>query len=205
MNRHYVLDFDGTLINTDVYWEWIVKQLLKFGHEEQKIRLAGENLFSLGYTVEQHALDLGLDAKQAREMAQRDRQHVHEHHVSLVFSDVNPFLSRYKGAQKSVLTFGDKNHQTRRVVASGLGAHIPDIRIATAQNSKASQLAALVEYSSVPIIFIDDDLHQLEKVHQKGLPVDLIRMRRPEQRNSLDDHELDNEAWRVIGSLSELE
>lgn len=205
MSRHYVLDFDGTLIDTDVYWDWIVQQFLELGHEEQIIRLAGENLFPVGYTVEQHALDLGMDTKQAREIAQLDRQHVEENHASLIFSDVNLFLSRYEGAQKSVLTFGDKNHQTRRVVASGLSTHIPDIRIATAQHSKASQLVALVEHSSVPITFVDDDLHQLEKVHQKGLPIDLVRMRRPGQRKSIDDHELDDEAWRVIRSLDEIE
>jgi len=203
MSRHFALDFDGTLIDTDVYWEWVVEQFLGFGHEERTVRAAGEKLFPLCYTVVQHARDLGMDEASAQQLAEHARKHVREGHASLIFPDVPTFFSNTEHMEKSVLTFGDHEHQTERVLASGIP--ISQIHVATSEYSKAAHLTNLVNHSSVPITFIDDDTHQLQGVHQAGLPVDLIRMRRPGQRKSKDEHPLDNEAWRVIESLNELE
>jgi FMN phosphatase YigB (HAD superfamily) len=203
MSRHFVLDFDGTLIDTDVYWEWVVKQFLGFGHDEEEVRLAGEKLFPVCYTVEQHALDLGMSNEQAKQMWDHVRAHVEKNHASLVFPDVAPFLSRLEGT-KSVMTFGHREHQTHRVQASGLVPPITDIYIATLENSKAAQLARMVDIS-MPITFVDDDVEQLAMVQEQGLSIDLVRIRRPGQRKSKDDHKLDHEAWRVIESFDELE
>lgn len=204
MSKHFVLDFDGTLINTDVYWEWIVSQFLGIGQNEQMIREAGERLFPVGYTVVQHAQGLGLHEALVQELTQRAREHVSEHHASLIFSDVPSFFSRFVDAEKSILTFGDREHQIERIRASGIHSSISKIRTASNELPKAMQLKDLAQESSLPVVFIDDDLDQLMGAHQARLPIELIRMRRDGQRKSKDDHKLDNEAWRVIRSFDEL-
>ena len=160
-------------------------------------------MFPVCYTIEQHALDLGLSEEQANELEANALKHVVEGHATLVFPDVVPFLSRVNG-KKSVMTFGHKQHQTHRVQASGLLPPISDIHIATLEDSKAAQLARMIDIS-MPITFVDDDADQLAMVHEQNLPIELIRMRRPGQRKSVDEHELDDVAWRVIQSFDELQ
>ncbi len=205
MSRHFVLDFDGTLIDTDVYWQWIIQQFLELGHDEQKIREVGEKLFPLRYTVFHHASNMGMDDHAAKALAQRARAHVLDHHASLIFPDVEGFFDRNTDAEKSVLTFGDESHQTERVVASGLESYLKAIQIASPEVSKAALLAEMLKYTTLPVMFVDDDVEQLGMVHEQGLPIELIRMRRPGQRKSVVDHELDHKAWRVIESFDELE
>lgn len=205
MSRHFVLDFDGTLINTDVYWEWVSNQFLALGVEMERVKVVGEALFPFRYTVAQHATNLGLEPDVIQDVTQRSLQYIQEHHANLLFPDVIPFLKRFAHVEKSVLTFGDEENQMTRVIASGLQPHVQDIRVATPENSKAVLLTQLMETATVPIVFIDDDVEQLMSVYQADLPVELIRMRRPGQRKSIVDHELDDQSWRVIRSLSELE
>ena len=59
--------------------------------------------------------------------------------------------------------------------------------------------------SETPHLFVDDNPSELLRVHESGLPVELVRMRREGQRHAKDDHELDDQVWRVIRSLNELE
>ena len=202
MSRQFVLDFDGTLIDTDVYWAWVIDRFVEHGLDAQRVREVGERLFPKAYSVIQHARDLGLTEVQAQELAMQNRKYVEENHASLVFPDVVPFLFRVEG-RKRILTFGHKEHQTQRVYASGLVPPITDIHIATVDDSKAAQLARIID-GSFPMIFIDDDVHQLAMVHEAGLPIELVRMRRPGARNSIIEHDLDHKAWRVIESFEEL-
>jgi FMN phosphatase YigB (HAD superfamily) len=205
MSKHYVLDFDGTLIDTDVYWKQVQKVFQVIGADPTKIIPTGEALFEKIYSVEQHARDLELPYDRVTEAIQKVNELVESGHPLLVFDDVKPFLLRTVDADKSVLTHGHPIYQKDRVQACQLGSSIGRILTSSQQRTKADHLEELMESVCVPTVFVDDDLHQLIKVHERKLLIDLVRMRRPGQRKSKDDHGLDHKAWRVIESFDELE
>ncbi|MBI4257084.1 hypothetical protein HY626_03450 [Candidatus Uhrbacteria bacterium] len=205
MSRHYVLDFDGTLFDTDTYYMWIVGQFVDRGVDAQCVRVAAEELFLEGYTVERHARQLRLAEHVVQNIVEQNRLYIQQQHPPLVFSDVTAFFLRFKEAEKSILTFGDNVFQRERVLASGLNTYISEVRVASPEESKASHLITLVESSFFPIVFIEDDPHQLVAVHEANLPVELIRMRREGQAKAKHDHPLDHQAWRVIRSFDELQ
>ncbi len=205
MSRHFVLDFDGTLIDTDTYWNWISGQFLAFGCETEQVKDAAERLFPLRYSVRQHAIDLGLSADLVEEVTRRAHTFVGQSHAQLLFDDVAEFFKRTPSPRVSILTFGDEEHQTTRVVATGLQSHVRDIYVASPERTKATVLQEMADRVSLPLVFVDDDVGQLAQVYDSGLPLTLVRMRRPNQSKSAVEHDLDHHAWRVIESLDELE
>lgn len=205
MSRHYVLDFDGTLFDTDVLWEWVVTRFVKEGFEETGVRSAGLQLFLEEYTVGRHAVVLGLSEEQANAVSDEFDQMTLITSPSLVYQDVFPFLESVPRKKKSILTFGHPGFQREKIQAAKIDQHVGEIRIASPEYRKVKHLEELLLKQLLPVVFIDDNPHELASVHEAGLPVELVRMRRPGARNSVVDHELDDQAWRVIRSLSELE
>ncbi len=204
MSRHYVLDFDGTLFDTDVLWRWLVDRFTREGLDAEVVRDVGEQLFSLEYTVERHARDLGLMEGVFRPIVEEFDEVTRSTSPSLVYQDVFPFLEAMPVETKSVLTFGHPKFQREKIAAAKVDQHVGEIRIAGPDYRKVKHLEELLAVLTIPITFIDDNPHELVAVHEAGLPVELIRMRRDGARHSVVDHELDNQAWRVVRSFEEL-
>lgn len=205
MSRHYVLDFDGTLFDTDVLWRWLVDRFTREGLDAEVVRDVGEQLFSLEYTVERHARDLGLMEGVFRPIVEEFDEVTRSTSPSLVYQDVFPFLEAMPVETKSVLTFGHPKFQREKITAAKVDQHVGEIRIAGPDYRKVKHLEELLAVQTIPITFIDDNPHELVAVHEAGLPVELIRMRRDGARHSKIDHSLDDKAWRVIRSFDELE
>jgi FMN phosphatase YigB (HAD superfamily) len=205
MSRHYVLDFDGTLFDTDVLWEWVVARFVKEGFESRNVREVGQQLFFEEYTVGRHATALELSEDRIGIISNEFDQVTQTTSPSLVYQDVFPFLEALPIDSKSILTFGHPAFQCEKIQASKIDQHVGEIRIASPVYRKTKHLEELLSKQLLPIVFVDDNPHELAAVHEAGLPVELIRMRREGARNSVIDHELDDQAWRVIRSLDELE
>ena len=205
MSRHFVLDFDGTLFDTDVLWKWVVDRLVREGIKEDRVREVGQELFSVEYTLERHAKELGLEEVVVRPMVEEFGQVTLATSPSLVYQDVFPFLETIPLQTKSILTFGHPDFQKEKIRAAKVEPHVSEVRVAGPEYRKTKHLEEMLESTDVPLLFVDDNPYELAAVHEAGLPVELIRMRREGARHSALDHELDDQAWRVTRSLDELE
>jgi len=202
MTRHYVLDFDGTLFDTEMFWKWIVERFTREGLEREVVRDLGEQLFPLKYTVEKHARGLGLVEETVRSIVEEFDEVTRSTSPSLVYPDVLSFLN---GRPSTILTHGEEAFQKFKIASAGLDGRIGGVRIAGPEYRKVKHLEEMLAMSETPHLFVDDNPKELLRVHEAGLPVELVRMRREGQRHAKDDHELDDQVWRVIRSLNELE
>ncbi|NQV90768.1 HAD family hydrolase [Candidatus Uhrbacteria bacterium] len=205
MSKHFVLDFDGTLFNTDVLWQWIINRFSQEGLEWDSIINEGEKLFAQAYTVERHARKMGLDDVLSQKISNEFDLVTDQESSALVYPDVIPFLEDFPIENKSILTFGEEVFQKAKIKAAKIDSRIGSIRIAGPEYQKTKHLKELLEIVEHPILFIDDNPRELLAAHEAGLPIELVRMRRPGARHALNDHEMDSEVWRVISSLAELE
>ena len=203
MSPHFVLDFDSTLFDTSALWNAWRNMLEELGYEEEQIREIADRLIPEGFTPREHALRLGVNGKTLETALASLNAFTQQTAPHLLYSDVVPFIQAH--APSTILTFGDSGYQLEKIHASGLHAHVDDIRMANSFRGKALQLGEMFQADAVtPLVFVDDSLGELEAVHASALPITLVRMKRPGQRRSLETHPLDHEAWRVIESLEEL-
>lgn len=202
MSRHYVLDFDGTLYDTEVLWRRWAEVLVALGVDYGRADETAIELFHRGFTLSDHASLLGIEGEKQERLVKAFEDWVQEVGAGIVYQDVSTFL---QGKHSTILTHGEEAFQRLKIFASGLGQHVKDIRIAGPDYRKAKHLAQMLESTDTPLLFVDDNPSELAAVHEAGLPVELVRMRREGARHSILDHELDDQAWRVIRSLDELE
>lgn len=205
MSKCYALDFDGTLFDIEVVWQGIVDRFVQEGLVVESVIEKGESLFSEGYSIRKHAQRVGLNNDSVEKITQELEQTLSEKGTTLVYPDVVPFLLSIPLELKSILTFGEEVFQKTKIRAANLESHIGNIRIAGPEYHKTAHLKEMLEVVEHPLVFIDDNPRELLAVHNAGIPVDLVRIRRKGARHAQSDHELDNEAWRVIQSFDELE
>lgn len=204
MSSHYVLDFDGTLFQTDVLWHWLMDRFTQEGLDSERVRSVGEKLFSLGYTAELHARELELQEETVRSIVREFDKVTMSTSPSLVYQDVIPFLETMPTEVKSILTFGEAEFQKGKIRAANLDRCVGEIRIAGPEYRKLKHINELLTAKNTTLIFVDDNPLELLSIYKAGLPVELVRMRRENARHTRDDHELDHRAWRVIRSFEEL-
>ena len=200
---HYIYDFDGTLFATQMLWEAWVDALVEFNLTPEQIIAEGEKLIPIGFSLESHAQCLGLEGKAVDKVISKFNSVMKDKGPELVFPDVMPFLTENEDDTHSVLTFGDADFQAQKIELSGIGDKLEDINFARPDKTKSDYLRELVEMSSEPIVFIDDNPRTLLDVHDKGLPITLIRMVREGERHK-EPHECDGDLWQCISSLDEI-
>lgn len=202
MSRHFVLDFDGTLYDTEVLWRRWADDLAALGIDERRADETANELFHRGFTLVGHASMVGIEGKKQERLVKAFEDWVQEVGAGVVYQDAPAFL---QGRPSTILTHGEEAFQRLKISASGLGQYVKDIRIAEPDYRKAKHLTQMLESTDTPLLFVDDNPSELAAVHEAGLPVELVRMRREGARHSGLDHELDDVAWRVIRSLDEIE
>lgn len=204
--RHYVYDFDSTLYATQRMWDVWSGMLATAGFDRAAVFESYQRIVPSGYSPRKHAASLGVDDTLARDLVGRFNVILSDESPSLLFGDVAPFLeARRHTATHSILTQGDEEHQWEKMRASGVDRLLPNVVITKPDGLKVEHLADMLDKDSMPITFIDDNPHHLLPAYQNGLPITLIRMKRPGETLAAAPHELDDVAWRVISSLDELD
>jgi len=205
---HYVYDFDSTLYATMRLWERWVDIIRRYGYATPDLTTVEKGInesLNLPFTPRRHGEFIGMASPHLDDAVREQDADVRLLGSSLVFDDVVPFLRNRHGAHRqSLLTFGDREYQIEKIDASGIRGLVGDIHIAGLDRGKAEILRELVERGSEPITFIDDHTRHLQFVHDAGLPVEIVRMRRPGEPHTPDEHPLDGIGWRVVSSLDEL-
>jgi FMN phosphatase YigB (HAD superfamily) len=204
MKKHFVLDFDFTLFDTGRHWNDWLTRLEGVGISRERALSSGESLFGEGYTLIGHGERLGLSKEVLDNLITDFDEFTQSEGEKLVYKDVFPFLSRNDSlCEVSILTFGAPSYQHYKINASGLLKHVPKVRLADLNNMKAKQLGEM-DLENKEIVFVDDNPIELVRVHESGLPVELVRMKRHGARHAKDEHPLEGKAWRTIESFDEL-
>jgi FMN phosphatase YigB (HAD superfamily) len=131
---------------------------------------------------------------------------------SYVFEDVVPFVGLHENDKLSVLSFGNKVFQEKKVKSSKIQNYIPDIVITG--KTKAEALADIFKENNnllkEKVLFLDDRAEQISEVKKMFPDVATILIKRPEGRyqdmkkDEYCDFEAHNlqEAQAIIKSLT---
>lgn len=184
---HYFLDFDRTLFDTPAFKKAIrvrptVLQLLRefkevireaFGPSTQKTRL---RIFNRTW---------GTFLSHGRFAFTPDQL------KGFLYPDVAPFLATHSA---TVVTYGVRAFITAKVTAAL--TDLPLTEVIYTSRKKGRTIRKLCEKVGGPCTFIDDAHFQLESVARYCPDIDVIEMRRDDQKG--------DGRWRVIRSLDEL-
>lgn len=167
------LDFDGTLFNTDKFYQDYLKLLQEYNIDELTInnirpKLFKSSLFNLdiltNYLVKEYNLDNNILARVNN-----------LYNSSYVFKDVIPFLEKYNNLEINLLTYGDYNYQLKKIEGSNLKKYFKNIIITDKDKSKLN-----LDYQTN--LFIDNNPSEIKKFLEVSNQV--IRIRREEDKYS---------------------
>src|SRR3989338_6523507 len=203
---HLILDFDFTIYRVGVLYEKWKRLFAGMEMDWQAFDQHAHDLFWEGFTAEKHARRLGIPERQIAKLVREHLKDIETESPSLLYEDVVPFFEKHEGAhRRTILTHGDPEYQDLRIQASGVGALVDDIRIATPTMRKRDHLRELVEANGEPLLFVDDNPNELVHIHEAGLPITLVRMNRGEGHYAEVKHEGDQNKWSCVSNLEELE
>ena len=172
------LDFDGTLFNTDKFYQDYLVILNKYNISSFKIEKMKKELF----TNRRFNLDILTDYIISKYNIKNLKQEVESlYNNSYVFEDVILFLEKYKNYNLILLTLGDIDYQNRKIESSNLSKYFQDIIITDGDKSQLD-----INYKDN--LFIDNNPKELIKFQNNGGKI--IRIRRIEDKYSVID--LDN-------------
>lgn len=172
------LDFDGTLFNTDKFYQDYLVILNKYNISSFEIDEMKKELF----TNRKFNLDILTDYIISKYNIKNLKQEVESlYNNSYVFEDVIPFLEKYKNYNLILLTLGDIDYQNRKIEGSKLSKYFQDIIITDVDKSQLD-----IDYKDN--LFIDNNPKELIKFQNNGGKI--IRIRRIEDKYSVID--LDN-------------
>lgn len=172
------IDFDGTLFNTDKFYQDYLTILNKYNISSFEIEKMKKELFK----NKRFNLDILIDYIIGKYNIKNLKQEVETlYNNSYVFEDVIPFLEKYKNYNLILLTLGDIDYQNRKIESSKLSKYFQDIIITDVYKSQLD-----INYKDN--LFIDNNPKELIKFQNKGGKI--IRIRRIEDKYSLID--LDN-------------
>ena len=172
------IDFDGTLFNTDKFYQDYLTILNKYNISSFEIEKMKKELFK----NKRFNLDILIDYIIGKYNIKNLKQEVETlYNNSYVFEDVIPFLEKYKNYNLILLTLGDIDYQNRKIESSKLSKYFQDIIITDVYKSQLD-----INYKDN--LFIDNNPKELIKFLNKGGKI--IRIRRIEDKYSLID--LDN-------------
>lgn len=172
------IDFDGTLFNTDKFYQDYLTILNKYNISSFEIDEIKKELF----TNRRFNLDILTDYIISKYNIKNLKQEVESlYNNSYVFEDVIPFLEKYKNYNLILLTLGDIDYQNRKIESSNLSKYFQDIIITDVDKSQLD-----IDYKDN--LFIDNNPKELIKFQNNGGKI--IRIRRIEDKYSVID--LDN-------------
>ena len=172
------IDFDGTLFNTDKFYQDYLAILNNYNISSFKIDEMKKELF----TNRRFNLDILTDYIISKYNIKNLKQEVESlYNNSYVFEDVIPFLEKYKNYNLILLTLGDIDYQNRKIESSNLSKYFQDIIITDVDKSQLD-----INYKDN--LFIDNNPKELIKFQNNGGKI--IRIRRIEDKYSVID--LDN-------------
>ena len=109
------IDFDGTLFNTDKFYQDYLDILNKYNISSLEIDEMKKELF----TNRRFNLDILTDYIISKYNIKNLKQEVEFlYNNSYVFEDVIPFLEKYKNYNLILLTLGDIDYQNRKIESS---------------------------------------------------------------------------------------
>lgn len=167
------LDFDGTLFNTDKFYQDYLNLFQEYGLDEDlinniKLELFKTTKFNLdiltNYLVKKYNLDNNILLKVNN-----------LYNSSYVFKDVIPFLEKYKNLEINLLTYGEYNYQLKKIDGSNLKKYFKDIIITDKDKSKFN-----LDYQNN--LFIDNNPTEIKKFLE--VTKNVIRIRREEDKYS---------------------
>jgi len=202
---HIVLDFDGTLYNTEQLWNDWLDRIVDQGIDRDEAAEIGEQLFGVGFTLREHAEQAGIAGDELDQLVSDFELYTEEESERLLFNDVKTFIDQHKKkCTFSILTFGDPDYQHFKINAAGLDDLIDVIHIARPERKKHLHLKELLSEHE-EILFVDDSPRELEAVRDADLSIKLVRMIRPDSRHTIESHADDGVAWQTVTELSEIE
>ena len=167
------LDFDGTLFNTDKFYQDYLNLFQEYGLDEDlinniKLELFKTTKFNLdiltNYLVKKYNLDNNILLKVNN-----------LYNSSYVIKDVIPFLEKYKNLEINLLTYGEYNYQLKKIDGSNLKKYFKDIIITDKDKSKLN-----LDYQNN--LFIDNNPTEIKKFLE--VTKNVIRIRREEDKYS---------------------
>lgn len=124
--------------------------------------------------------ELGLDAKKLTDLVNCFIADM----SSYVFGDVENFVSTFGGENISVISFGEKEFQTKKIKNSNIEKLIKNIVVT--DESKSHEISKiLVQYPIVKgenIFFLDDRIEQIREIKERFPSIITIFIKRPEGR-----------------------
>ena len=172
------IDFDGTLFNTDMFYQDYLTVLNKYNISSLEIDEMKKELFA----NRRFNLDILTNYIISKYNIKKLKQEVESlYNNSYVFEDVIPFLEKYKNYNLILLTLGDVDYQNRKINGSRLSKYFQDIIITDVDKSQLG-----INYKDN--LFIDNSPKELIKFQNRSGKV--IRIRRIEDKYSVID--LDN-------------
>ena len=170
------LDFDGTLFNTDKFYQDYLDLLKEYKINKDIIDKEKENLFK------NSLFNLDTLTKQLINKYNLDKVVFDKvnnlYNNTYVFQDVIPFLEKNKTKKIYLLTYGEYNYQIKKINGSKLSKYFQDIIITDKDKSKLN-----LDYKNS--IFIDNNPSEIEKFLKVSNNV--IRIRRREDKYSKID------------------
>lgn len=167
------LDFDGTLFNTDKFYQDYLNLFQEYGLDEDlinniKLKLFKTTKFNLdiltNYLVKEYNLDNNILLKVNN-----------LYNSSYVFKDVIPFLEKNKNLEINLLTYGEYNYQLKKIKGSNLKKYFKDIIITDKDKSKLN-----LDYQNN--LFIDNNPNEIKNFLE--VTKNVIRIRRKEDKYS---------------------
>ena len=172
------IDFDGTLFNTDKFYQDYLDILNKYNISSLEIDEMKKELF----TNRRFNLDILTYYIISKYNIKNLKQEVEFlYNNSYVFEDVIPFLEKYKNYNLILLTLGDIDYQNRKIESSNLSKYFQDIIITDVDKSQLD-----INYKDN--LFIDNNPKELIKFQNRGGKI--LRIRRIDDKYSVID--LDN-------------
>jgi FMN phosphatase YigB (HAD superfamily) len=179
-----ILDFDDVLFDNTAGLKQALAKIFKkhkadFWGIYSKIRTAKG-----GYSLKKHFVLLkrknkAIDIKGIKE----DTGKLLLNTRQFLFPDVLDFLKAFKKHTLILLSWGDKKFQKRKIY--GLGQEFVSLfdKIITGPTEKAKVLSKILKlYESRPVVFIDNDIQELESIKSGFKDIVLIRLERSASR-----------------------
>lgn len=206
------LDLDHTLLDTDGWWwKFVPERIAALGIPEAQWFTAYEQVWKTGYSLEKHIATLAAERVEIPEQLLFETIFYSFGALpSFLFLDVVSFLERAGEAGWSayLLSFGNRDWQSRKVEALGLRKFFHDVLLTEAELDKAAQILGVVSgYQQV--VFVDNNPKELDAVRQRVPGTATYRMNRvPDEYLSFAGQEEERrymEARRYVGIPSSFE
>lgn len=197
MKKIYI-DFDGTLFDTDKFYEDFLGICFKYKLNKEKIDLANKLLFPESYLFNMDKLiDYLIKEYNISFSFKNEVNNLFSN--KYVFPDVISSLEVLKNKYELIiLTYGEYNYQNKKIEKSSLKDYFKDIII----TDKIKSTLDNVDYKNS--IFIDNNPKEIKRFIEVG-SLKVIRIRREFDKYSKKDLNLDVNEYKTFNEIIEKE